>query len=328
MVNWSDSNPISRLRRASPSQNSTHVNASSGGGDTNNSDSSQDNASSRRHAWAIRYFPHPLPSIRTILGGQVDGLGDRSRSLSPEGDGVWDTLLTTLTPDPQPPSLNSSFASGPATSSAAAAQDPSTISLASSIWTADDATAPPQPPPAPVSTLMSQSARSFAAGSTSASTATSTSQRVRSPFTVVSASTDTANESTILPETTGQDEEGPGCDESDMESDDQWTMARNHRTLFYRNDAPSWDGRAYVTVTNGRDMGHSSGGDGGDSSGSRGRGRANNHNGGSGNEDPLERLGIGGMQNIVRNLARREDIPDEWWAEAGLSRMLARGSSN
>ncbi|KAG5924506.1 hypothetical protein E4U42_004628 [Claviceps africana] len=29
-----------------------------------------------------------------------------------------------------------------------------------------------------------------------------------------------------------------------------------------------------------------------------------------------------GMQRIVRSLARREDIPDGWWAEAGLSRIL------
>jgi hypothetical protein len=50
--------------------------------------------------------------------------------------------------------------------------------------------------------------------------------------------------------------------------------------------------------------------------------------GGSG-EDPLELLGgIGGMQRIVRNLARREDIPDEWWAEAGLSRTLSRETGN
>ncbi|PHH64251.1 hypothetical protein CDD81_4865 [Ophiocordyceps australis] len=32
-----------------------------------------------------------------------------------------------------------------------------------------------------------------------------------------------------------------------------------------------------------------------------------------------------GMQRIVRSLARREDIPDEWWAEAGLSRILPHG---
>jgi hypothetical protein len=38
--------------------------------------------------------------------------------------------------------------------------------------------------------------------------------------------------------------------------------------------------------------------------------------------------GIGGMQRIMLNLARREDIPDEWWAEAGLSRTLQREGSN
>jgi hypothetical protein len=32
----------------------------------------------------------------------------------------------------------------------------------------------------------------------------------------------------------------------------------------------------------------------------------------------------GGMRHIIRRLARREDIPDEWWAEAGLSRTFPR----
>ncbi len=49
------------------------------------------------------------------------------------------------------------------------------------------------------------------------------------------------------------------------------------------------------------------------------------------NDDLTEMLGgiggIGGMQRIVSNLARREDIPDEWWAEAGLSRTLSREAS-
>ncbi|KAI0400209.1 hypothetical protein F4802DRAFT_504294 [Xylaria palmicola] len=53
-------------------------------------------AAAHRHAQRVRYF---------------DGLGDRDRSLSPEGDGVWDTLQSTLTPDPQPPSVSTSFAS-------------------------------------------------------------------------------------------------------------------------------------------------------------------------------------------------------------------------
>ncbi|CRK47675.1 hypothetical protein BN1723_007694, partial [Verticillium longisporum] len=55
--------------------------------------------------------------LRSSVG--VDGLGDRTRSMSPE---VWDTLLTTLTPDPQPPSAGSSFASASALSSAATSQ--------------------------------------------------------------------------------------------------------------------------------------------------------------------------------------------------------------
>jgi len=31
------------------------------------------------------------------------------------------------------------------------------------------------------------------------------------------------------------------------------------------------------------------------------------------------------MQAILDRLARREDIPDEWWAAAGLSRTIGRG---
>jgi len=45
----------------------------------------------------------------------MDGLGDRDRSLSPDGgSAAWDTLLRTITPDPQPPSASSSFASSSA----------------------------------------------------------------------------------------------------------------------------------------------------------------------------------------------------------------------
>ncbi|MBE3043443.1 hypothetical protein IMZ48_12905 [Candidatus Bathyarchaeota archaeon] len=47
----------------------------------------------------------------------ADGLGDRERSLSPDTNG-WDTLLTTLAPDPQPPSAGSSFASATASTAA------------------------------------------------------------------------------------------------------------------------------------------------------------------------------------------------------------------
>ncbi len=50
----------------------------------------------------------------TSSSPQVDGLGDRQRSLSPEDN--WDTLLTTITPDQQLPSADSSFTSASAAS--------------------------------------------------------------------------------------------------------------------------------------------------------------------------------------------------------------------
>ncbi|KAK4242531.1 hypothetical protein C8A03DRAFT_11256, partial [Achaetomium macrosporum] len=178
---------------------------------------------------AARVWPQRVESE----AADFDGLGDRNRSLSPEGDNVWDTLLSTLTPDPQPPSVGSSFAS--ASASAAATQ------------------------------------RSAAASS-------------RTSFTTP----DTAEDSTFEPPCES------GCDNSDTEGDEEEEeeeeeeMPASLMRLGRR--------RTYADVV--RD------------------------------DDPLELLGgIGGMQRIVRNLARREDIPDEWWAEAGLSRTLSREAS-
>jgi hypothetical protein len=53
------------------------------------------------------------------LDSRLNGLGDRDRSLSPEGSGAWDILLTSIPPDPQPPSAGSSFASLSASAAAA-----------------------------------------------------------------------------------------------------------------------------------------------------------------------------------------------------------------
>ncbi|KAF1814396.1 hypothetical protein P152DRAFT_447763 [Eremomyces bilateralis CBS 781.70] len=47
---------------------------------------------------------------------RVDGLGDRERSLPPDEDS-WETMLTTITPDPHPPSAGSSFTTAVATAS-------------------------------------------------------------------------------------------------------------------------------------------------------------------------------------------------------------------
>ena len=78
------------------------------------------NMARRGHRAQTRSTAVPVPALSRRHGTasrtrEINGLGDRDRSLSPE---VWDTLLTTLTPDPQPPSAGSSFASTVASQSA------------------------------------------------------------------------------------------------------------------------------------------------------------------------------------------------------------------
>lgn len=51
-----------------------------------------------------------LPSRTPLRQGNLDGLGDRERSISPEAIS-WETMLTTITPDERIPSTNSSFTS-------------------------------------------------------------------------------------------------------------------------------------------------------------------------------------------------------------------------
>lgn len=170
-----------------------------------------------------------------------DGLGDRNRSLSPEGDSVWDTLQSTVTPDPQPPSVGSSFASTSALTSASVSQ--------------------------------------------SAAAASS-----RTSFTYP----DMAGDSGLEPPCES------GCEnDSDTEGDDDdefpdtWPRFPSAFHLARRS---------YADVT---------------------------RSSGSSSDDPLELLGgVASIQRFISNLARRENIPDEWWAEAGLSRTLAREGSS
>ncbi|KAL2757959.1 hypothetical protein ACRALDRAFT_1061220 [Sodiomyces alcalophilus JCM 7366] len=75
----------------------------------------------------------PWPGSHRSTG--LDGLGDRTRSLSPE---VWDTLLTTLTPDPQPPSVESSFTSATASASASTSQNRSAAASSRTSFTGPD----------------------------------------------------------------------------------------------------------------------------------------------------------------------------------------------
>lgn len=165
-----------------------------------------------------------------------DGLGDRDRSLSPEGDGVWDTLLSSITPDPQPPSVGTSFASTSAPASAATSQ------------------------------TASNSARSSN----------------------TSLTTPVAREHNVL-EDFDWDSFLARNGETDTEGDDEEESGENTLRRF---------GRSYADVV------------------------ARSQSQSQREEEDL--LSVESMQRVVRNLARREDIPDEWWAEVGLSRSLPR----
>lgn len=62
--------------------------------------------------------PLPASSLRESWSPATtfDGLGDRERSISPQDD-HWETMLSTVAPDPLPPTAESSFASTAASQS-------------------------------------------------------------------------------------------------------------------------------------------------------------------------------------------------------------------
>ncbi|KAI1344730.1 hypothetical protein F5Y15DRAFT_363275 [Xylariaceae sp. FL0016] len=166
----------------------------------------------------------------------ADGLGDRDRSLSPEGDGVWDTLQSTLTPDPQPPSVGSSFAS--TTASATNTANSSNTSITSP----DEETEPP-----------------------------------------------------CDPATENEGSDGEDDDYGDADGDELRTRPPP-RIIDTRR-------RSYADVAAELMSRHSP------------------EDLDSPDTDSSEFLS--GMQRIVRGLASRQDIPDQWWAQAGLSRSMS-----
>ena len=170
----------------------------------------------------------------------MDGLGDRNRSLSPEGDEVWDVLQSTLTPDPQPPSIGSSFAS--ATTSATASQNISANSSANL----------------------------------------------------------SVNTSVTSPDVDLE----PPCDHEFDESQDDGDAdeAADQRTELPGRPTPR-DRRSYADVASEMTSDFAPADDGGDRT-----------------PDPEW---LANMYDIVSGLASRQDIPDEWWAHAGLSRSMS-----
>ncbi|KAL7810288.1 hypothetical protein V8C44DRAFT_332843 [Trichoderma aethiopicum] len=217
-----------------------------------------------------------------------DGLGDRDRSLSPEG---WDTLLSTLTPDPQPPSATSSFASAAASQSAGSSN---------------------VPPPAPG---------------------------------VHDEAADGACESGHEMSDDDDDDDNNNNNDDDYANWESRAAALTRDVgvvRFYSLNGVPAPGVPFprpeslrrigslaprnpsLSLTHGRTPGSGSEDESRpgrlqpNQEGSAGNGRGAH----TGDEE------WSGMQRIVRSLAAREDIPDEWWAEAGLNRTLPQDGSH
>ncbi|TRX97285.1 hypothetical protein FHL15_002079 [Xylaria flabelliformis] len=160
----------------------------------------------------------------------LDGLGDRDRSLSPE---VWDTLQSTLTPDPQPPSVGSSFAS--TVVSATASQAHGSDSANTSITAPDEEIEPPCDP---------------------------------------------------VIENSGSDSEDDVGGRLIEPSRQPTPRARRSYADVVAEPQSRQSPESADTIDHDREW-------------------------------------LSGMHRIVRGLASRGDIPDEWWAQAGLSRSMS-----
>jgi len=173
----------------------------------------------------------------------LDGLGDRDRSLSPEG-ATWDTLLSSITPDPQPPSAASSFASSAAAAASSSGSGPT--STHTSMTSVDEAS---------VVESVHITPNDYCEASDSASA------------------------------TDDEDE-----DEADIYELREY--GRPHRNVI---------GRSYANALLAD--------------------RATRYN------DSTDTEHWEGMHRIISRLTERDDIPDSWWASAGLSRNLRREPS-
>ncbi|TFB07306.1 hypothetical protein CCMA1212_001221 [Trichoderma ghanense] len=211
-----------------------------------------------------------------------DGLGDRDRSLSPEG---WDTLLSTLTPDPQPPSATSSFAS------AAASQNPG------------PSNAPPAAPGVP------DEAADGACESGHEMSDDDDDNNNNNYANWESRAASLTRDVGVVRLYSLNGVPAPGVPLPRPES------LRRVRSLAPR-DHP-------LSLARGRTSGSGS-----EDESRPGRLQPNREgSAGSGRGAHMGDEEWSGMQRIVRSLAAREDIPDEWWAEAGLNRTLPQDGS-
>ncbi|KAL7909165.1 hypothetical protein GGI35DRAFT_480737 [Trichoderma velutinum] len=249
----------------------------------------------RNHARAFRTFMAGDSAGRFRQRTHAtDGLGDRDRSLSPE---VWDTLLSTLTPDPQPPSASSSFASAAVPQSAGPSNAPPSApgppdvdgACESGHEISDDEEDLYSRLPAGMRSIDQQLRRHFR-------------RRPSVPDYNLDGAPDGPLDGPLDgPQPHRSETSRPGQSPSDSRTNGYALLLTNS----WLTHAGSEDERGADRLRPNRE-------------GSTGSGPGAQ----TGDEEWL------GMRRIVQSLAAREDIPDEWWAEAGLSRTLPHDESN
>lgn len=240
--------------------------------------------------WSTNVVPwSPEPSRRET--NDANGLGDRLRSVSPEG---WDTLLSTLTPDPQPPSANSSFVSTAATQNAHASSSSTSFSELPQPGDRNPRQALVEPPCEP--------GQENSAGEDDENSSTRATNRgptrAMNPvrFNVPDYHTEGASDANA-PQENG---DAPQRPLRVLPVPRQVSVTRQERDGLVAHLSAG----GYNLPTGRRPRNRET--------------RALYANRLTMDED------IVGFQRIVRSLAVRDDIPDEWWAEAGLSRTLTR----
>ncbi|RGP64813.1 hypothetical protein FSPOR_7749 [Fusarium sporotrichioides] len=232
-----------------------------------------------------------------------DGLGDRERSLSPE---VWDTLLSTLTPDPQPPSAGSSFASNMASQSAGA--------TSSTSFTAPDLAQ---------DTAIDQACESGCEGSETeepnpAQAILNRIRRRREEMRRVRVRMPGVEPDNPFNRPASRDSGAVGSDSRHRRSPDGPVVdhLRRARSIRDRTNHNGYNRARQAWV------GHLSVGNSDDEQGPERTRRSQESPAASGSNTHSREEDWMSMQRIVQSMARREDIPDEWWAGAGLSRTL------
>jgi len=117
--------PVTRLHdfvppsSSRPTDGNWHDRGNAADGDDDGSDTAVGFPPLRRMGRrTIADGPLPASSLRESWSPTtMDGLGDRERSISPVVDDHWETMLSSVAPDPIPPTADSSFTSAAASAS-------------------------------------------------------------------------------------------------------------------------------------------------------------------------------------------------------------------